>query len=150
MKRFFLRSSIWILLVFLLMATSCAMKPASDLFYVLFEQAPSLYETAVWDGGEEIGAIVSREPVAGAGEKISVSIKKEFMDRIRTNVVFYTAVGRLQLATVDAYGEPLAVDSAILGFHSKMAYRMFKLKTAFTRSAPVAAKHARMLLGKSM
>lgn len=122
--------------------SGCAETQSVDNYQVMFRGLPNIYDTAVYAGGVRIGEIVSTETGAANAVKVAISIDGEFISMMTANTVFYVSAGRLNRATVDAYGAPLGIKTPILGFPSKWSLHMFKLKTLLARSADAAAQEA--------
>lgn len=140
MRRFFLL--IAVVLVSTALLSGCTQNQTNDHYQVMFRGLPGIYDDAVYAGGVNIGRIVSTESGAGNAVKVAIAIDAAFKPLIAENSVFYVAAGRLNHATLDAWGAPLDASTPILGFPSKLSFQMFKLKTLLTRSADAAAREA--------
>jgi len=139
MRRFIL------VLALLILTSGCAQK-APDAYYAMFEGTPNLFENKIYHLGTEIGDILENQTGPTGAVRLSLSIHSEHRDKITESTVFYVSSGRLNLATLAAYGPPLAPGQAVLGFDSKMALRWFKVKTALGNSSLAAAARAESLL----
>ena len=144
MKRFWL---VFVLIGFML--TGCSqISSQKDVYYVVFENHPNIYNTGVYLKGHEIGEILDQKAIPG-GTKITVSIRDEYKDLMKDNVVFFLDFGKLNYKTIANFGQDIEPGASILGFHSKMAVYWFKTRTLLTQSSAAAARKANQLARNS-
>jgi hypothetical protein len=138
-----MRRFLCVLLVAGVMISGCArLQKDKDVYYVMFDGAPSLYDESVYFLGKEIGKIKNKEVFAGNALKLTVSIDDAYKDMMTDNVVFYEDFGKLFYDVVDNFGNPLSPGANVLGFDSKISLAWFKTRTLLTRSSSVASKKA--------
>ncbi|MFC1858361.1 hypothetical protein ACFL9U_10100, partial [Thermodesulfobacteriota bacterium] len=123
----------------------CAPTPVKDVYYVMFEKPPGLIDNLVYFKGIEIGEIVDQQVSVLNSAKLDISIKKEYIEMMKRNVVFYITGGQLNYSTVTNYGEPLPVEAKILGFNSKGSLAWFQTKNVMKQSALAASQKAQQL-----
>jgi hypothetical protein len=122
----------------LLMLSGCNLSSQDPVYFVMFEEAPQLFDSGVYHQGEKIGEIVSQETGPSLAHKVTISVPDQYRDLIQTQTVFFVSSGRLHLAALAAYGEPLALGSPVLGFRSKSAMLAFRVKNLM-QPLPAAA-----------
>ncbi len=141
MRRFF-----GVLLVLGLMISGCSQSPAKkDVYYVVFDGTPVIYDENVYCFGKKIGTILNKERLSGNTMKLTVSIDDAYKNMMKDNVVFFEDFGRLFYDVVDNFGRPLSPGANILGFDSKISLAWFKARTLLTRSSFAASKRANQL-----
>ena len=144
MKRF------WLVCVFFgfFLAGCSQLSTEKDVYHVVFDGYPDIYDAGVYYRGNDIGEIVKREGLA-QGTKITVSIKNEYRDLMTDNTVFYEKYGKLNYSTISNFGKTLEPGTGILGFTSPMALYWFKTRTLLTQPALAAGRKANQLLSQS-
>lgn len=138
-------SCFFLVILVLIAVTGCNPNTHSDAYDVMFEKQPQLIDDGVYLKGNRIGTVVSNNQDTVPIGQLGVSIDSSFQELMRTNVVFYKSSGKLQLATVGGYGEPLTKETKILGFGSKASLAWFKTRYLLKNQAVVAAKKAAKL-----
>ncbi len=131
--------------VALLLLSGCSLASKDPVYFVMFESAPQIFDPGVYFQGEKIGDVVSEQTGDSLIHKVTISVPARYRELIQTRTVFFVSSGRLQGASVAAYGEPLALGSPILGFRSKAAMIAFRLKNLMQPLPVVAGKDAARL-----
>lgn len=134
-KRF---NVLWLVLSFVLTAGCTPQTEKKDVFYVMFEKKPALFDQTVYFKGSEIGRIISQQFGNLTITRLTIEIKSEHMEMMTSNAVFYTSGGKLNYATIENYGAPLPPLSKVLGFSSKGSIYWFKAKNLLNRSSDAA------------
>ncbi|MGD8368315.1 MAG: hypothetical protein PVG78_11765 [Desulfobacterales bacterium] len=122
----------------LVLFSGCNLSSRDPVYFVMFEEAPRLFDSGVYFQGEKIGEIVARETGPSLAHKVTISVPDRHRDLIQTRTVFFVSAGQLQYAALAAYGEPLPLGSPVLGFTSKAAMIAFRVKNLM-QPLPAAA-----------
>jgi len=120
----------------------CNPNTHANTYDVMFEKKPQLIDDGVYLKANPIGTIVTNATDSAPIGRLAISIDSSFQELMRTNVVFYISSGRLEMASLGGYSEPLAKETKVLGFKSKAALIWFKTRYLLKNQAAVAAKKA--------
>ena len=97
MKRF------WLVVVIGFVLTGCSqVSTQKDVYHVMFESRPNIYDTGVYLNGREIGEILEKESISG-GSRLTISIRDEYEGLMKDNVVFFLDFGRLSYNTISNF-----------------------------------------------
>ena len=138
------------LIIVLFLAAGCNPNAHTNAYDVMFEKQPRLVDDGVFLKGNRIGKVVSENKGEVPVGRLAVTIDSAFQDVMKTNVVFYISSGRLELATLGSYGEPLMQEAKLLGFGSKTSLVWFKTKYLLKNPAAAAAKKADSLYQRAL
>lgn len=133
------------LILISLAMTGCNLNSNTNTYDVMFEKQPLLIDDGVYVKGNRIGTVVSTETAAAPVGRLAISIDSPYRELMRTNTVFYVSSGRLNLATLGGYGEPLDKETKVLGFKSKGSLAWFKARYLLKNQAAAASKKAAKL-----
>lgn len=125
-----------------IVVTGCNPNTHSDTYDVMFEKQPLLTDNSVYLKGNQIGTVVSTAGDVAPIGRIAILIDSSFQELMRSNVVFYISSGRLEMAALGGYGEPISKETKVLGFKSKAALVWFKTRYLLKNQAAAAAKKA--------
>ncbi len=137
MKR---RLSGWMVgVVFLLVG--CGSSDQND-YTVLFEKPVIIMDHIISHRGTPIGTVKKSDMDSGHSARLSVDIDPDYINLLGQNTVFVLVAGRLQLAMVAPFGEPLEPNDVMVGFNSKTDLMLFRLKNLLGNKAFAARKRA--------
>lgn len=143
------RLMVLLMVLFAVVSAGCVSPPVDDVYFVMFDSKPGIVDGGVYFRGSQIGEIVSTQISANTIAKLTILIKKEHMDLMKENVVFYISRGKLTYATVANYGAPLPTGSKISGFRSKASLYWFKAKNILQQPSLAASKRANCLFERT-
>ena len=129
--------------------TKVVHKSQKDVYYVMFDNGPHLYDNGVYLPGKAIGEIVANDRIGLGGARITIVVDPAYEELIKDNTVFYETMGKLTLGSLGSFGTPLAPGGKMLGFDSKMSLFWFKTRTVLTQSSLVAARKAEQLFSQA-
>jgi hypothetical protein len=129
----------------LLAVTACAPQKTQDVYFVMIEGRPNIYDSAVYRKGIDIGRIVSQEVGSGNITRLTIHMTPAHAALMSDNSVFYVSNNTLNYTTIANYGDPLPMESKILGFASKTSLYWFKTKTLLGQSKMAANGRAGQL-----
>jgi hypothetical protein len=138
------------LMLVLFLAAGCNPHTQTNAYDVMFEKQPRLIDDGVYRNGNRIGTVVSNTQENLPVGRLAVTIDSAFQDVMKTNVVFYVSAGRLELAALGGYGEPLAKETKLLGFGSKASLIWFKAKYLLKNQAVEATQKADRLYRRTI
>jgi len=127
------------------LAAGCASKEQQTGYPVLFEDPPNLYDDGVYDSGQRVGSIVSKEMGATGITRLVITLSSDFLNETGNNFALCAHAGRLEVDKLHTFGEPLSQDALICGFTSKSELTWFKLKTLLNDRVRAAQKRAKAL-----
>jgi hypothetical protein len=128
-----------------ILLTGCNPNAHTNTYDVMFAKQPLLIDDGVYLRGNRIGTVVSDDKAAAPIGRLAISIDGPYQELMRTNVVLYIASGRLNLASLGGYGEPLDKETKVLGFKSKASLAWFKARYLLKNQSSAAAKEAEKL-----
>lgn len=114
--------------VMTLLLCGCVASSQEQVYHVIFEDTPRLFDAGVYFRGERVGEILSRETGDSLVHEITISVAESSRQMMQTCTAFIVSGGRLNLIQLAAHGEPLPLGSTVLGFQSKGALIAFRLK----------------------
>lgn len=120
-------------------------RQAPDVYWVMIDASPNIFDPGVYHNGAAIGDIRSTETSPMLVTRLGVNIAPEYRELITTNTVFTVSAGRLMTASLGTLGAPVAPGAALLGFPSNLSFQWFKTRNVFSRTAAVAADTATAL-----
>lgn len=122
------RKSIFILMVVLPFFLNCAMFSPKNFYYVVFEDNPNVTNTKIYSKGIEIGKILDHELSKENKLILTIAIKSDYKDLIKSDTVFYADDNSLLLNVSESDTQALPEKSFILGFASQTKLVWFKAK----------------------
>ena len=146
MKRFVVVMAV---LCLVLTAGCTQMAGQKDVYYVMFDSQPRLYDTKVYLLSKPIGDILSQDKIALNSVKLTVKIDSDYTEIIKNNTVFFEDMGKLHYASVGGLGKTVEPGAKLLGFDSKLSLYWFKTKTLLSQSAAAAQRRANQLYEKA-
>lgn len=146
-----MRKTVLLVLILSMVAwCGCSMPPVNSPagVGVIFDGAPSIFDSSVVYMGLEVGRVLSREWGNGI-TRVSIDLDSQFDSLKKTNVVAVVKNGRLHLRSMGGYGYPLPPGSCVAGFSNTFSLHMFKLKHIINNIAMSADRRAQRLLVRS-
>ncbi|WP_286820265.1 hypothetical protein [Desulfobacter sp. UBA2225] len=122
------RKSIFILMVVLSFFLNCAMFSPKSFYYVVFEDNPNVTNTKIYSKGIEIGKILDHELSKENNLILTIAIKSDYKDLIKSDTVFYADDNSLLLNVSETDTQAVPEKSFILGFASQTKLVWFKAK----------------------
>jgi len=118
-------------------------------YNIVFEDKPDILKNEVYANGIEIGKVVDKTLASNNMVVVKISVKSEYNDLMKDNVVFFVSDGRLEYDKVGEEGKPLAEGAKILGFTGKPSLYIFKTKSKVKNLAGDAMNKAEELYNKA-
>jgi hypothetical protein len=128
-----------------LLLSGCMTSSQDQVYSVMFEEAPRLFDAGVYFQGDRIGEILSSQSGPALVHKVTISVPESSRQMVQTCTAFVVSAGRLNLIQLAAHGEPLPLGSAVLGFPGRGALIAFRLKNLM-QPLPTAAKQEALRL----
>jgi len=138
------RSVILSVLLALILATGCQEKKG-NVFFIMFESAPNLFENGVYANGVGIGEIVEKTTAGNGVTRLAIVLKGESRDMLKDSSAFYVSTGRLVHISLAGFGNPVEPGAKMMGFSSRMGVGWFKTKNLMTQTSRAATKRAQEL-----
>lgn len=140
------RKSIFILMVVLSFFLNCAMFSPKSFYYVVFEDNPNITNTKIYSKGIEIGKILDQELSKENKLILTIAIKSDYKDLIKSDTVFYADDNSLLLNVSETDTQPLPEKSFILGFASQTKLVWFKAKNTLKDFSTAAQKEIQKII----
>lgn len=140
------RKSIFILMVVLSFFLNCAMFSPKSFYYVVFEDNPNVTNTKIYSKGIEIGKILDQELSKENNLILTIAIKSDYKDLIKSDTVFYADDNSLLLNVSETDTQPLPEKSFILGFASQTKLVWFKAKNTLKDFSTAAQKEIQKII----
>jgi len=121
-----------------LLLSGCMTSSQDQVYSVMFEETPRLFDAGVYFQGERIGEILSNQSGPALVHKVTISVPESVRQMVKTSTAFIVSAGRLNLIQLAPHGELLPLGSAVLGFQSRGALIAFRLKNLM-QPLPTAA-----------
>jgi len=135
-----------LLAIFLAMAllTGCQ-ESKGNVFFIMFESTPNLFDNAVYAHGVSVGEIVETA-VAGNGiTRLAIVMNGDQKELMKDNAAFYVHAGRLTHTMLSGYGNPIEPGAKMMGFSSGMGMGWFKTRNLMTQTSRAASGRAEAL-----
>lgn len=137
------RSVIFTILLAMTLFTGCQVSnTGGNVYYIMFENTPTLFDNAVYANGASMGEIVERATAGNGVARLSVVINGEQRELMKDSAAFYVSTGRLTYTTLAGYGNPVEPGAKLMGFGSRMGVNWFKAKNLMTQTSRAAAGRA--------
>ncbi|MDX9963213.1 hypothetical protein [Desulfobacter postgatei] len=140
------RKSIFILMVLLSFFLNCAMFSPKNFYYVVFEENPNVTNTKIYSKGIEIGKILDHELSKENKLILTIAIKSDYKDLIKSDTVFYADDNSLLLNVSESDTQALPEKSFILGFASQTKLVWFKAKNTLKDFSTAAQKEIQKII----
>ena len=138
------RSVLLTILLAMALLTGCQ-ESKGNVFFIMFESTPNLFDNAVYANGVSVGEIVETA-VAGNGiARLAIVMNEDQKELMRDNAAFYVNAGRLTHATLSGYGNPIEPGAKMMGFSSGMGMGWFKARNLMTQTSRAASGRAEAL-----
>ncbi len=115
---------------------------------VVFDGEPLIFDSSVVYMETVVGRMISREMGNGV-TRVSIALDDQYAGLKKTNLVAVVIDGRLHLAVLGGYGDPLPPAACISGFSNTASYRWFKFKHLINNITMAADRRAQRLLDRS-
>ncbi|MCP3952923.1 MAG: hypothetical protein GY697_12010, partial [Desulfobacterales bacterium] len=103
-----------------------------NVFFIMFESTPNLFDSAVYAHGVSVGEIVEKATAGNGVTRLAIVMNSDQKDLMQDNTAFYVDAGRLTHATLTGYGNPVEPGASLMGFSSGMGMGWFKAKNLMT------------------
>jgi hypothetical protein len=124
--------------------------PIDKVYNVIFEKKPEMVKEGVYSEELEIGEVLAQQSAANNMGVIKISIKNEYDDLMKSNVVFYISDSQLKRDTIGDTGEPLSDGAKIMGFPGITSLTWFKTKNTVKDYSDTAIKKAEELYNEAV
>jgi len=140
------RKSIFILMVVLPFFLNCAMFSPKSFYYVVFEDNPNITNTKIYSKGIEIGKILDQELSKENKLILTIAIKSDYKDLIKSDTVFYADDNSLLLNVSETDTQAVPEKSFILGFASQTKLVWFKAKNTLKDFSTATQKEIQKII----
>ncbi|MDM8542461.1 hypothetical protein QUF90_15405 [Desulfococcaceae bacterium HSG9] len=120
------------------------------VYNVIFEKKPEMVNKGVYSENLEIGEVLAQQSAANNMGIIKISIKNEYDDLMKSNVVFYISDSQLKRDTIEDTGEPLSDGAKIMGFSGNYSLTLFKTKNKVKDFSNTAINKAKELYNEAV
>lgn len=138
------RSILLTILLSMALFTGCQ-ESKVNVFFVMFESTPSLFDNAVYAHGVSVGEIVETATAGNGVTRLAIVVNGDQKELMKDNAAFYVDTGRLTHAMLSGYGNPIEPGAKLMGFSSGMGMGWFKAKNLMTQTARAASSRAEAL-----
>jgi len=140
------RSVILTILLAMLFVAGCQQQaPNGNLFFIMFESTPTLFDNAVYANGVNVGEIVEKATSGNGLARLAVVMNGEQRELMKDNAAFYASTGRLTYTTLAGYGNPVEPGAKLMGFSSRLSMGWFKTRNLMNQTSRAASERAREL-----
>lgn len=116
-----------------------------NVFFIMFESTPNLFDNAVYAHGDSVGEIVETATAGNGITRLAIVVSGDQAELMKDNTAFYVTTGRLTHATLSGYGNPIEPGAKLMGFNSAMGMSWFKAKNLMTQTPRAASARAEAL-----
>jgi len=127
-----------------LVAAGCQEKK-DNVFFIMFENTPNLFENGVYADGVVIGEIVEKATAGHGVTRLAIVVNGDGKDLLQDSSAFYVSTGRLTHTTLAGFGNPVEPGAKLIGFNSRMGVGWFRTKNLMTQTSRAAAQRAQEL-----
>jgi len=138
------RSFLLPILLAMALLTGCQ-ESKGNVFFIMFESTPNLFDSAVYANGVSVGEIVETATAGNGITRLAIVINGDQQVLMKDSTAFYVSTGRLTHAALAGYGNPIEPGAKVLGFSSGMGMGWFKAKNLMTQTSRAAAGRAQEL-----
>ncbi len=138
------RSVLLTILLAMTLLTGCQ-ESKGNVFFIMFESTPNLFDSAVYASGVSVGEIVETTTAGNGVTRLAIVINGDQRELMKDSTVFYVSTGRLTHATLAGYGNPVEPGAKLMGFGSRMGLNWFKAKNLMTQTSRAASGRAQEL-----
>jgi hypothetical protein len=117
-----------------------------NFYYVVFEENPNVTNTKIYSKGIEIGKILDHELSKENKLILTIAIKSDYKDLIKSDTVFYADDNSLLLNVSESDTQALPEKSFILGFASQTKLVWFKAKNTLKDFSTAAQKEIQKII----
>lgn len=128
----------------MILLTGCQ-ESTGNVYFVMFESAPNLFDRLVYSNGVSVGEIVDTETAGNGITRLVIVMNGDHKELMKDSAVFYASSGRLAYAALAGYGNPVEPGAKLMGFGSRLGLVWFKAKNILTQTPQAAASRARQL-----
>ena len=140
------RSVLFTILLAMMILTGCQVSnTGSNVYFIMFETTPNLFEKAVYANGVGMGEIVDRATAGNGVTRLSIVDHGEQRELMKDSTAFYVSAGRLTYTALAGYGNPVEPGAKLMGFGSRMGVNWFRAKNLMTQTSRAAAGRAQEL-----
>jgi hypothetical protein len=130
----------------MLLFTGCQVSnTGGNVYFVMFENSPNLFDNAVYANGVSMGEIVEQATADSGVARLSIVVQGEHRELMKDSAAFYVSAGRLTYTALAGYGNPVEPGARLMGFGSRMGVNWFKAKNLMTQTSRAAAGRAQEL-----
>lgn len=135
------RSVLLTILLALTLLTGCQ-ESKGNVYFIMFESTPALFDSAVYANGVSVGEIVETATAGNGVTRLAIVINGDQQALMKDSTAFYVSTGRLTHAALAGYGNPIEPGAKVMGFSSRMGMGWFKAKNLMTQTSRAAAGQA--------
>ena len=138
------RSVLLTILLAIAFLTGCQ-ESKGNVFFIMFENSPNLFDNAVYAHGVSVGEIVETATAGNGITRLAIVVNGDQKELMKDNAAFYVDTGRLIHATLSGYGNLIEPGAKLMGFSSGMGMGWFKAKNLMTQTSRAASGRAEAL-----
>ncbi len=138
------RSVLLTILLAMTFLTGCQ-ESKGNVFFIMFESTPTLFDSAVYAQGVSVGEIVETATAGNGVTRLAIVLNGDQQVLMKDSTAFYVSTGRLTHATLAGYGNPIEPGAKVMGFSSGMGMGWFKAKNLMTQTSRAASGRAQEL-----
>ena len=140
------RSVTLTLLLAMLLVAGCQQPgTSSNLFFIMCEGTPALFDNAVYANGVSVGEIVEKATAGNGITRLAIVMSGEQRELMRDSTAFYVSGGRLTYTALAGYGNPVEPGAKLMGFSSRLSMGWFKTRNLMTQTSRAASDRAQAL-----
>jgi hypothetical protein len=138
------RSVLLTILLVMTLLTGCQ-ESKGNLFFIMFESPPNLFEKGLYADGVKVGEIVDAATTVNGVTRLAVVLNGDYRELMKDSTAFFVSGGRLTQVALAGYGNPVEPGAKLMGFNSRLGINWFKAKNLMTPTSRAAADRAEEL-----
>lgn len=116
-----------------------------NVFFIMFENTPNLFDNAVYAHGVSLGEIVETATAGNGITRLAIVVNGDQKELMKDNTAFYVATGRLTHTSLSGFGNPIEPGAKLMGFSSGVGMGWFKARNLMTQTSRAASGRAEEL-----
>lgn len=132
--------------LFLILAVNgCQTSSSQEGIHVMFDGIPKIYHDQIYFHNQVVGSVQEKQGGNGSVTKVTIRIDPKFEQQSGRHWAFYVDNGRLIAEKLSSFGDPIGPGDRVCGFHSKMDFTWFKVRTLLSHRISKANRRAEKL-----
>ena len=138
------RTALLTIFLSMILFTGCR-ETTGNVYFVMFENAPNLFDSRVYSNGVSVGEIVDAGTAGNGVTLLAIVVDGEYKELMKDSTAFYVSSGRLTHAPLAGFGNPVGPGAKLMGFSSRLGMGWFKTKNLMTQTSRAASGRAQEL-----